>query len=466
MATRAVLDKLDILDGLEEEARSKLVEMKPTIEKLRQLDLGTDWRMKDGDTSQTVVTYPPIGAAKSENITEALQLVRFDGPVSLYIHIPFCNSVCSYCNYARSVNGKNSEEIENYLKLVTKEITLWRKKAGSAPIPVESIYIGGGTPTVLSPKMLEGLLTTIKKNFVLRDKGEFTLETSPATATADKFCLASNYGVNRVSMGVESFNPHILQKMGRDTNVGKIFLALDEIRSAGIQHIDIDLIRGYPGQTPDDLVRDLEGMRRADTPSVTSYQYMIKPKSKDEIRLGDLAANQNDLALLHVMFIAGARRLGYRHQEPLVDWFVKDSVWVYQQQIQKWMGGIDLIGIGLGAYGNVGNVQYFNHQSRSSYKAAIEGGVLPMEKATILSEDESMRKRVILGIKGHIDRKQFRQTFGTDVFETPMGRDLDTLVEAGALYKTASAVGMTPVGVLFAGAIQKRLFSPTYKLGG
>jgi len=111
-------------------------------------------------------------------------------------------------------------------------------------------------------------------------------------------------------------------------------------------------------------------------------------------------------------------------------------------------------------------VQYFNHQSRSSYKAAIEGGVLPMEKATILSEDESMRKRVILGIKGHIDRKQFRQTFGTDVFETPMGRDLDTLVEAGALYKTASAVGMTPVGVLFAGAIQKRLFSPTYKLGG
>lgn len=476
--------------GLERKARKDLKKMGPAIDAMNALGIELNGKMGSEDTSQTVVSYPPIGAATVDNVSEFLRLAEIKGPTTLYIQIPFCPRHCSYCGYnsrvvGNSLNksndgtllssgvGKHATEVIAYLKQVETEITLWRQRNGGDPIPVESIYIGGGTPTVLNTAMLKHVFELVKNNFILSDGGEFTLETSPGTASFEKFFLARQYGVNRASMGVQSFNPDILRAMNRSEDIHEIDRAIVNMREAGVRSIDIDMMRGHPLQTPQHLIKDLEGVQRAyelGLASVTSYQYMLKPNSVDQKRYGDFAFNKNTL-LLHQMFIRGAEQIGLRHQTPLVDWFVKGPEYVYRQQIQKWMGRIDMIGIGPDAYGNIGNYQYYNHslpsrcdlEKSNLYEGAIASGALPVAKVAKVSYDESLRRDAIFGIKGFLDRQKFTEVHGVDVMDTSFGEEINALIGAGALEKTSSIIRMTPAGVLFASEVQKYLFSSALK---
>jgi len=447
---------------LQEEALDLFGQMTPTIDKLRALGIKKDLHQRS--TSNIIVTYPA-----KQDLDHFNERVPFfskqgiKGPSTLYVHIPFCSSICSYCSFARSAAGCNDSKISDYLGVLAKEAEMWKQTA-EKPIPVESIYIGGGTPTLLAPSLLEKLFETIKANFALRDGGEFTLEASPNTTTSEKFALAKCYGVNRASMGVESFNGHILADMRREADVKKIFDAINSIREAGIDHIDIDMIRGHPRQTFADIENDLIGMQRANAPSVTSYQYVLKNQSLDKKRFGnDFALEQDQLVLSHLAFILGAERLGYMHQAPLVDWFVKGPDWTYQQQIQKWLKMANLIGIGLGAYGYVNGVQYINFEDRKRYADSLMAKESPVEKATRLSHEETMRRRMIFGLKGYVDRHEFRKTYGVDVLDTPFWEELETLVEAGAIEMTAATVKLSKAGALFADWIQMKFYSSAYK---
>lgn len=447
------------LYNIVEEATENYEAIKPVIERLRANGIKKELLMRNA--SNIVVMYPSKQDLDTFKTTKYGSL-KFLGINTLYVHIPFCTSICSYCDFARTASASNDTRIVKYLELLAREASLLVSLYG-AKIPVVSIYIGGGTPTLLSESSMQKLFDIIINNFTLISGGEFTLEGSPETVSVNKIMLAKTYGVNRVSLGAESFNDNILSSMRRTTDSNGILKAINNVRIAGIRHIDIDLIRGYPGYTVESVLSDLDGVRIADTPSVTSYQYAVKPKAIDKKRFSNMKFVDDQQTFLHILFLTGMKRLGYQHQSPLVDWFVKGQNSEYKQQLQKWLDMVNLIGIGVGSYGYVDGLQYINFEKYSDYEQSILSDHLPIDKASELTKNEIMHRRMIFGLKGYIDREQFKLAYGVDVLEAPFKYTLHSLIEAGGIDLTENAVRLSDAGMLFADWIQMEFYSDFYK---
>jgi len=259
-------------DVLISRANEKLEKLSSVIDKLHGLGIFKMFEMGN-KSSQIVVTYPPLEKLDDYRGEEFLEGIS--GKSVLYVHIPFCTGICTYCNYSRTAVSEKDEKIKNYLDYLDKESSLLKSEIELEKIPVESIYIGGGTPTLLGEEDLEKLLKIIERDFSLANEGEYTIEGSPETITIGKVALAKFYGVNRVSIGVESFNDGILERIGRRHDVVGVFEAIESIRKAGISEIDIDLIRGLPNYSVEMVINDIDFIKRLNVPSVTSYQLSL-----------------------------------------------------------------------------------------------------------------------------------------------------------------------------------------------
>ncbi|MCL4527380.1 MAG: coproporphyrinogen III oxidase family protein [Gammaproteobacteria bacterium] len=412
------------------------------------------------NASNIVVMYPSKQDLNTRD-TNKLYSARLRTINTLYVHIPFCTGICSYCDFARTATTPSDGRIAKYLHLLEQEASLLNSLYGTR-IPVASIYIGGGTPTLLDEPALQTLFELIHAHFTIASGEEFTLEGSPETISIRKILLAKQYGVNRISIGAESFNNDVLISMRRRADNTGIFSAINNVRKAGIDHIDIDLIRGYPGYSVEAVLGDLKGIEIANTPSVTSYQYSIKPKAIDRKHLKTPMFDQEQQIFTHILFIAGMKRLGYQHRSPLVDWFTKGPRWTYRQQLQKWQDMANLIGIGLGSYGYIDGIQYINFDNFHDYENCVINHRLPTEKANLLTTDEIMHRRVIFGLKGNISRAEFRHTYGIDITEAHFQHTLKRLTEAGGIDITEASIRLSDAGALFADWLQMSFYSDYY----
>ena len=439
------------------EANEKLKELLPIIDKLHNLGISKVLEMGN-KSSHIVVTYPPVNKLsihKEEKIFK-----NISGKNTLYIHIPFCTGICTYCNYSRTAISEEDERIKKYLEYLDKESQLLKSEINVDKIQVESIYIGGGTPTLLSEEDLEKLLKIIKRDYDLINEGEYTVEGSPETITLGKVALAKFYGVNRFSIGIESFNDNVLENIGRRHNAKGAFKAIELIRKAGINEIDFDLIRGLPNYTPEIVASDMEMVEKTNVPSVTSYQHSLKPFSLDTKRLPSENPKEKEQVLMHIIFLLGMKKLGYL-QKP-IDWFIKTEKNVYHHQILKWKNMANQLVLGRSSYGYVNGIQFSNYKSRKEYEEAIDSGKLPIEKATKLSNEDIIRRRFIFGLKTGIDRKQFKKDYGVDPTEASFKDTLNLFVEAGGIKISNSTIGLTEVGSLFADYIQMAFYSKKY----
>ncbi|MCB0344231.1 MAG: coproporphyrinogen III oxidase family protein [Bdellovibrionales bacterium] len=439
---------------------ARILEYAPVIRRLASLGISKQLRMRN--TSQIVVTYP---AEQDLTFMPGVDCVT-GSPArlrALYLHLPFCTGICTYCSYARSAVSENDPFIDSYITLLEREVALVREKLGGGKVPVASVYLGGGTPTLLSSSHLRRVFELVGNNFTWHKGAEYTLEGSPETISAEKIHLAKLYGVNRVSIGVESFNEEVLSRIGRRHDVKGIFAALDMIRNGGISNIDIDLIRGLPGYSSKMISDDLSGVERAGVPSVTSYQYSLKPKSIDWKKVQTDQYMLDRQYIMHLEFIVGMEKLGFVHQAPLIDCFIRDHRAVYEHNIQKWRFMGDLIGVGLGSYGYINGTQYINFRDRKRYSRMLLDGLLPVHKASHLSEDEIMRRRIVLGLKSGVDRKEFALHHGCDPFKSPLCNELEVFRRTGALEADSTEIKLTPAGALFADWIQMAFYSTHYK---
>ncbi len=455
--------------GLHEQAKEKLQALHPAFLRLR--DQGIQKQMLIGDRdSQTVVTYPPShkqhAVVETDVYSNPLHLRKRN---TLYLHVPFCDKICQYCAYQRTAKGPEDPRIDHYVDLVQKETQLLASANHKEKIQVESIYIGGGTPTILSEQNLEKLLQMLDKHFELVAGGEFSLEGSPATITEGKVRQAMQYGVNRISIGVEAFDDHMLKVMGREVdNRERVFAALAAIRSAGISNIDIDLIRGFTGfyrnqivrQTPQDVVTDLLGIQELEIPSVTSYQHIVKPKSLGYKKRQKFNFIPEEKLLLHMMFNMGMEQMGYQ-QHP-IDFHHKTQEHVYKHQVYKWGDMTNQIALGPSAYGYLNDTQFTNHFG-ADYEAAIQQGKLPVASQLKLSKEEVMRRKFVFGMKTGVSRAEFEQHYGINPLETSARDTLHTLEEAGGLEITPSHIRLTEVGRLFADWIQMCFYSDAHQ---
>jgi len=408
-------------------------------------------------TSQIIVTYPPTQSLKPASDLDLYSDVT--GRNTLYVHIPFCTSICTYCSYERSASSEKDERVTTYPLLIEREASLLTSRLGIEKIPVESIYIGGGTPTLLSNLDLEQVLQTVQRYFKLERDGEYTLEGSPETIKKDQIILARELGINRVSIGAESFNDDILKKIGRQHDSDGISDAVNKIRCGGIENIDIDLIRGLPGYNSTMVLEDLQGIANLGVPSVSSYQYTKKPGSRDWKRKTE-SLSEEELLNMHTNFILGMNKLGYT-QRP-IDFFNKENH-DFKHQLLKWGCQVNQLVLGMGCYGFVNNTQFIHTRSRKRYEENLNEGILPAERAFVLSTEELLRREFIFGLKTEINIKEYQQRNGVSLFETSFSEDIGKFINAGAIEVIGDTIRLTEIGALFADWIQCEFYSPLIK---
>jgi len=386
-----------------EEARKTLQSL--DLEKIAKA--GIHRELKSASVGHHIVTYPEIHESKPASWRTVLNKTDYKRDLALYFHIPFCSSRCTYCNYGL-LTGADEKTMQRYVSALFDEMGIFSGTSEFRNSHIHSIYIGGGTPTLLPMEELARLIDSIKVLLRYDDGIEFTVEASPLTLLAedgmDKLQAMRQLGVNRISLGIQSFSDPILELMNRRYTGREAILAIKKLAKA-FENFNLDLILGYPGTAPESWEQDL-GIASMLAPSVTTYPFMM---GFMYLNNGQYLSNEESLTLsiMSMQHFAGEGWI----QDP-VWWFAKDEDHAYKQQMHKWKHNGEQHAFGVYGYSYVNGRQYYNIRSMgryhkdgidhwmNDYLCAIHSGNLPIESASpILSNKEKARRSLVFGIK-------------------------------------------------------------------
>ena len=320
---------------------------------------------------------------------------------SVYIHIPFCDTICSYCDFCKFL--KNDEWINKYLDSLEKEIKSNYKKE-----TLDTIYIGGGTPSCLNLKQLTKLFNIIK-TFNINKEYEFTFECNIENITKDKLKLLFDNGVNRLSIGVQTFNEKYLNFLNRNHTKKEIIDKISLVKQIGFKNINIDLIYALPNQTRKELNSDIDEFLNLDITHISTYSLIIEPNTKIYID-----NNKNiDEDIDYEMYKLISDRLkenGYNHYE--VSNFSKLG-YESKHNLTYWNNN-NYYGFGLGASGYIDNIRYDNTRSFNKY---INGEYV--KESHTLDLNETIENEFILGLRkiNGINKETFKNKYNKDIKE-------------------------------------------------
>ncbi|MFP8782242.1 radical SAM family heme chaperone HemW [Planococcus plakortidis] len=328
----------------------------------------------------------------------------------MYIHIPFCHQICFYCDFNK-VFFKD-QPVDAYIESIGKELALW-KQEGALEEPLKTVFLGGGTPTALTPSQLERLLELIHQYVPMAKNVEWSSEANPDELTRDKMEVLYKGGVNRLSMGVQTFDQDLLKRLGRTHANEDVLRAVETAREIGFSNISFDLMYGLPGQTMAQWDETLERAFAFDMPHFSAYSLIIEPKTvfynlmvKGKLntvtedlegdmyeRLMDEMAKQG----LHQYEISNFAKPGHESRHNLLYW-----------------DNEEYIGVGAGAHGYVNGVRYSNHGPLKKYMEPLESGERPVLDSTQVSIKAKMEEEMFLGLRKTtgVDIAHFQEKFG------------------------------------------------------
>ena len=283
----------------------------------------------------------------------------------IYIHIPFCASRCIYCGFY-STTGL--ELRQKYVDAVCKEMTMREVSAS-----IETIYLGGGTPSQLTHEQLRQLFIYINKVYASRAK-EVTIEMNPDDVTPEYVAMLSQLDVNRISMGAQTFNDERLRFLRRRHSSSQVYDAVRILREAGVRNISIDLMYGFPGETFDDFRRDIDAALALDVEHISAYCLMIEEGTALH-RLGVEAADEETERAMYEMLIDSMKAAGYEHYE--ISNFARKGF--RSRHNSSYWNDTPYIGLGAAAHSYDGHCRSWNVADIRAYIAAIERGELPSE---------------------------------------------------------------------------------------
>ena len=315
--------------------------------------------------------------------------------MSIYIHIPFCKTICSYCDFCKFYY--NEKWVDNYLIALEKEIKSKYKNE-----PINTIYIGGGTPTSLNIKQLEKLLKLTKLfNF---EKIEFTVETN-ADLSLDKVKLLKQYGVNRISIGVQTVNPKHLKFLNRNHTKEEVINLVNLLKQYDF-NVNVDLMYGMPNQTLKELEEDLDFILSLDVNHISAYSLIIEPHTKIYI---DNVTNIDEDLDYQMYQLINKKLKNYVHYE--ISNFAKDDY--YSKHNLVYWNNLEYYGFGIGASVYIDGVRYDNTRSYQNY---LNGNYL--FESHKLSKKEKIENEFILG---------FRKLEGINILEFKAKYDMNVL---------------------------------------
>ena len=315
------------------------------------------------------------------------------GATHLYVHVPFCEQRCDYCDFV-SLAGRRDHHAR-YVEALLAELELER---GTLAPELESVYLGGGTPTFLEPQALRRLLEG------LPGAGELTVEANPETVSPELAELLVEAGVNRVSLGAQSFQPHLLEVLGRHAGPDEVRRAVAILRAAGVDNISLDLLYGIPGESGADLAADLDAALALAPEHLSCYELEAKPGTRfTRVHGAELAAQADALEDHFELVVERLTGSGYRWYETANFARADDKHDLRfdprsKHNLGYWRGH-DYLGIGIGAVSTLGELRWKNAPSLARYLAALEAGERPPRESEALDEATKLRERLMLGLR-------------------------------------------------------------------
>lgn len=368
-------------------------------------------------------------------------------PTSAYVHIPFCTQICYYCDFSK-VFIKN-QPVDAYLQALIREFESYDIKK------LRTLYIGGGTPTSITAEQLEYLLTNLTKHLDLSVLEEFTIEANPGDLTEDKIEVLKNSAVNRVSLGVQTFNDKHLKQIGRSHNEAQIYSTISNLKKAGFHNISIDLIYALPGQTMEDVKENVAKAIALDIPHLSLYSLILEHHTvfMNKMRRGKLQLPKEDLeAKMFGYIISELEANGFEHYE--ISNFTKPG-FESCHNLMYW-DNAEYFGVGAGASGYLNGVRYRNRGPIQHYlKAVAEGNARLAEE--VLTKDEMMEEELFLGLrkKSGVSIARFEEKFGLS-FEDRYGQIVRELCEQGLLVTDDKVIRMTKKGLFLGDTVAER----------
>ena len=368
-------------------------------------------------------------------------------PSSAYVHIPFCTQICYYCDFSK-VFIKN-QPVDAYLEHLIQETRSY--EIGK----LRTLYIGGGTPTALSAQQLAYLLTELPKVMDLSEVEEFTIEANPGDLDTDKIAVLKDSQVNRVSLGVQTFDNKMLKKIGRSHQEQDIYDNIRHLKQAGFDNISIDLIYALPGQTMDQVKENVAKAIDLDIPHMSLYSLILENHTvfMNRMRRGKLPLPKEELeAEMFEYIIEELEKAGFEHYE--ISNFSKPG-FESRHNLVYW-DNAEYYGLGAGASGYVDGIRYKNHGPIRHYLEAIEAG-----KARITEEhltlEEKMEEELFLGLrkKSGVSKARFEEKFGVS-FDQRYGQVVASLTEQGLLVPDDKQVRMTKRGLFLGDTVAEK----------
>jgi putative oxygen-independent coproporphyrinogen III oxidase len=378
-----------------------------------------------------------------------------DTPFGVYVHVPFCRSRCGYCDFntytAAELGGGGSQAA--YPGLVEQEIDLAAKVLPAARAGVRTVFFGGGTPTLLAPERLGGIIRKIDERFGLADDAEVTVEANPETVGPAELEQLRARGVTRLSFGMQSAVPHVLRVLDREHQPGRPLDCVRWARAAGFEHVSLDLIYGTPGESDDDWRRSLTAAIESEPDHVSAYALIVEDGTRlaVKVRRGEIKPPDDDaMADRYLMADELLGAAGYRWYE-LSNWAASDQAHC-RHNLLYWTGG-DWWGFGPGAHSHVGGVRWWNVRHPSAYAQRLAAGQSPAAARERLTAAEKQMEEIMLRAR-LAEGLPLAALSGSALQQTERMLD-NTLIDRSAL--AAGRVVLTLRGRLLADAVVRDL---------
>jgi oxygen-independent coproporphyrinogen III oxidase len=370
--------------------------------------------------------------------------------LGLYVHVPFCAAICNYCNFNR---GLFDEPLKaRYVSAVLEEIAAAAGDSDDAA-PADTIFFGGGTPSLLEPAEIAAIVDRCRTSFAVSPTAEVTLEANPETVTTERLKAFRDAGVNRLSFGVQSFQDADLQRLGRLHSASRAREAVAMARAAGFENISLDLMMWLPQQSIAGWLGSVDELIAVRPDHASLYLLELYPNAplRNAMTRGGWAqASDDDAADMYLEAMARLDAAGYEQYEiSNVSRPGRQSV----HNIKYWTEG-EWLGFGPGAHSTRNGIRWRNLSSTSDYVTAVGTGTAPVAERRILSRQDALEEALFtrLRLVRGLDLSLVQSEYGVDVWEQ-FGEALQPFVESGLLIYDGAGLRLTRSGMLLANEI-------------
>jgi putative oxygen-independent coproporphyrinogen III oxidase len=365
-------------------------------------------------------------------------------PNAVYLHIPFCEQICHYCDFNKVF--LQGQPVDDYLESMKREIANTVREYPFQAI--KTVYVGGGTPTTLTEKQLESFLQTVSSYFELDlSSVEFTVEANPAVTDRQKLEALKASGVNRLSIGVQAFQNGLLSSLNRNHRQHDVFKMLQEAREAGFNNISIDLMFGLPNQTMDMFQESLQFATSLNVEHISAYSLQVERKTVfyNRAKKGSLELpTQEEEAEMFELLIEHMKNTGFNQYE--ISNFAKPD-YESQHNLVYW-NNKPYYGIGAGAHSYVNGQRITNAGPIKHYMSLIKEKGVPYTNIHPVTQSEAMEEEVFLGLRkiDGVSKSQFFQKFGVDLNEIFL-HQIDQLKQKGLLVEAEDYIKLSKNGI-------------------